>query len=148
MKRGAVLLVSTFVLALIAVVVTSVGSKVRGQAVYTVPVGTVSSLYSNPAYHGALAVDVRTGHALVATTAGLSLVDVRRGTILSTILIPQGGSLTMAAEAGTFLVASAEVILLDADRGMVMHMARATMYPVNLVVDRRTQRAFVLNHWC
>ncbi len=145
MKRGAVLLVSTFVLALIAVVATFVGSKVRGQAVYTVPVGRVSSLYSNPAYHGALAVDVRTGHALVATTAGLSLVDIRRGTILSTILIPQGGSLTMAAEAGTFLVASAEVSLLDADRGMVMHMARATMYPVNMVVDRRTQRAFVLN---
>jgi len=114
--------------------------------IFTIPVGSVSMVYNNPAYRGALAVDARTGVAAVAS-AGVTLLDTRTGTVLSTVSIRQGYTTVLAVDerAAHVLVASGNVTVLDAQRGIPLHAVPAALFPLDEIVDGRTGHAFILN---
>ena len=86
-----------------------------GSALPAIAIGAVYPTSANPPYTGALAVDARSGHAFVATTTGIRVLDMRTGAVLRTIPresfgVDYGEALALTADASTghVVVATAE----------------------------------------
>lgn len=114
--------------------------------IFTIPMGSVSMVYNNPAYQGALAVDARTGVAAVAV-AGVTLINTRTGTVLGTVSIGQGYTTALAIDerVAHVLAASGNVTALDAQRGIPLYAVPAALFPLDQIVDEHTGHAFILN---
>lgn len=114
------------------------------------PLATTTGGSNGGAHPVRIALDTRTGHALVLTDDGsLSVLNVRSGRALHSVLL-QGSPSAIAVDEGRAwaFVTEADagaVAIVDTRTGALLRAVPVGPYPEELVVDRRAGLVFVAN---
>ena len=115
----------------------------------TIAIGAVYPASTGPPYARALALDARSGHAFVATTTGIRVLDIRTGATVRTIPHEGDGEpLALATDTSTghiIVVTGSDIQVLDGQTGAIVHRVAIPMYPLATTVDQRVGHAFVLD---
>lgn len=115
----------------------------------TIAISAVYPASTGLPYAGALALDARSGHAFVATTTGIRVLDIRTGATVRTIPHEGGGEpLALATDTSTghiIVVTGSGIQVLDGQTGAIVHRVAMALYPLATTVDQRVGQAFVLD---